>query len=72
MRSIKQAANLAITAMSSYAMNLRGSTAGAEDDWNSAIAAMGITQSLYEQILDPGFSDLRLTCNAQYWVIDAA
>ena len=53
-------------------MTLRGSTAGTEDDWNSAMAAIGITQSLYEQILKPGFSDLRLTCNAQCWVIDAA
>ena len=41
-----------------------------EDDWNSAILGMGITQSLCSQILDPEFKDLRLTQNAQFWVLD--
>jgi hypothetical protein len=40
------------------------------DDWHSAIIAMGITPTLCEQILDPEFTDLRLTQNARYWVID--
>lgn len=41
-----------------------------EDDWNSAMLAMGITQTLCDQILDPEFSDIRLTQNARHWVID--
>jgi hypothetical protein len=41
-----------------------------EDDWNSAILAMGITQTMCDKILDPEFSDIRLTQNARYWVID--
>ena len=41
-----------------------------EDDWNSAILAMGITQTLSDKIMDPEFRDLRLTQNARYWVID--
>ena len=41
-----------------------------EDDWNGAILAMGITETLCKQILDPEFTDLRLTQNARYWVID--
>ena len=41
-----------------------------EDDWNSAILAMGITQTLCDNILDPEFTDMRPTQNAQYWVID--
>lgn len=41
-----------------------------EDDWNGAILAMGITQTLSDKILDPEFRDLRLTQNASYWVRD--
>lgn len=41
-----------------------------DDDWNSAMLAMGITQTLCNKILDPEFTDLRLTQNARYWVID--
>ena len=32
--------------------------------------AMGITQTLCHQILDPHFTDLRLTQNARFWVLD--
>ena len=41
-----------------------------EDDWNSAMASMGISQALRDQILDPKFSELRLTRNAQFLVLD--
>ena len=41
-----------------------------EDDWTSAMVAMGITQTLCQQILDPRFTDLRLTQNARFWVLD--
>ena len=41
-----------------------------EDDWTSAIIAMGITQNLCQQVLDPRFTDLRLTQNARFWVLD--
>ena len=41
-----------------------------EDDWTSAIIAMGITQTLCQQILDPQFTDLRLTQTAYFWVFD--
>ena len=41
-----------------------------EDDWTSAMLAMGITQTLCQQILDPQFTDLRLTQNARFWVLD--
>ena len=41
-----------------------------EDDWNSTMLAMGVTQTLCDKILDPEFTNLRLTQNAQYWVID--
>ncbi len=41
-----------------------------EDDWTSAMIAMGITQTLCQQILDPRFTDLRLTQNACFWVLD--
>ena len=41
-----------------------------EDDWTSAMIAMGITQALCQQILDPRFTDLRLTQNACFWVLD--
>ena len=41
-----------------------------EDDWTSAMIAMGITQTLCQQILDPQFTDLRLTQNAHFWVLD--
>ena len=42
-----------------------------EDDWTSAMIAMGITQNLCQQILDPQFTDLRLTQNALFWILDA-
>ena len=32
-----------------------------DDNWYSVIIAMGITLTLCEQILDPEFTDLRLT-----------
>ena len=41
-----------------------------EDDWQAAILAMGITQTLSNKILDPEFRNLRLTQNARYWVLD--
>ena len=41
-----------------------------EDDWNAAMLAMGITQTLCDNILDPEFTDLLLTQDASYWVID--
>ena len=41
-----------------------------EDDWTSAMIAMGITQTLCQQILDPQFTDLRLTQNARFWVLN--
>lgn len=31
-----------------------------EDNWTSAIIAIGIMQTLYQQILDPRLTDLRL------------
>ena len=41
-----------------------------EDDWTSAMIVMGITQNLCQQVLDPRFTDLRLTQNARSWVLD--
>lgn len=41
-----------------------------EDDWNAAILAMGITQTLCDKILDPEFTNILLTETASYWVID--
>ena len=41
-----------------------------EDHWNSTMLVMGITQTLCDKILDPEFTNLRLTQNARYWVLD--
>ncbi len=48
-----------------------GTDAGTQsDDWDAAIASMGIRSDVRQQIMDPRFQHIRLTANAMHWVRD--
>ncbi|KAL8907601.1 MAG: hypothetical protein Q9207_001338 [Kuettlingeria erythrocarpa] len=40
------------------------------DDWEAAMAEMGVKTSLQDAIMDPRFEALRLTQSAMFWVLD--
>ncbi|KAI4186344.1 MAG: hypothetical protein L6R41_003540 [Letrouitia leprolyta] len=41
-----------------------------DDEWSRVILNIGINPTVKDQILDPGFRELRLRQSAHYWVLD--
>ncbi|GJC99026.1 hypothetical protein CH63R_11085 [Colletotrichum higginsianum IMI 349063] len=41
-----------------------------DDDWHTALRGMGISDDMRQRIMNPEFTDIRLTGSASYWALD--